>query len=223
MIDLKEHINRKRVLLALLKVRRDKVKAEVYLKGNITDLMNIEKEIHQRKNDLLIQTTKYRQMRKITLDRDTLLKPDNVLKLATLYGAEFVRDTADKFAFKYAPNVKDIKFPESKVSKMTDAEYEANREAIFEEMKLFKPESENLTVERTISRNSDGYSYDPRRAEDLKSLFGAEGALQEMGLEGYERFDHELLSSINPQIQRNVKSKTGDNKAGSMKAAMEAV
>jgi len=161
-------------------------------------------------------------MRKITIDRDTLLNPENVLKLATLYGADFVRDTADMFAFKYAPNVKDVKFTESKVSEMTDAEYEANREAIFEEMEMFRPEAENLTVERTISRDSLGYSYDPRRADDVKALFGAEGALREMGLEGYEKFDHKLLSSINPQIKRNVQSVTGDNKAGSMKAAIEA-
>lgn len=161
-------------------------------------------------------------MRKVKIDRDTLLNPENVLRLATLYGAEFIRDTAHEMAFTYAPNVKDVQFPESKVSKMTDKEYEANREAILKEMEMFRPESENLTVERTISRTSSGYSYDPRRADDLKQLFGAEGALAEMGLEGYEKFDHKLLSSINPQIKRNVQSVTGDNQAGSMKAAIEA-
>jgi hypothetical protein len=217
MHDIQSHIQQKKLTLQRLEEIRENTIIEASLSGKLSELFELKKNTRQAQKELNELIHKYRQMRKIKINRDTLLDSDNVLALAIVYGSEFVRDTAHELAFKYAPNVKDIKYPESMVSKMSDSEYEQNREAILNEMKLFRPEAENLTVERTIHRDSQQFSYSPQRAEMLKGLIGAEGVLAEMGLEGYEKFDHKLLSSINPQIKRNVQSVTGDNKAGSMK------
>jgi hypothetical protein len=193
------------------------LKASLVHHGKVSEIKDIQESVKALTLKIETLITEYRDMRKIKLDRDTLLDPNNVLNLALIYGADFIRDLAHDFAFSYAPNVKDLKYPESKVKEMTDKEYEANREEILKEMEKFRPESENLSVERSIHRENQSFSYDPKRAEMLKGIIGAEGVLREMGLEGYETFNHTLFRSINPQIKINVQSKASDNNAGSMR------